>query len=327
MRAKPLVGFQRIAAGRDKIDHVVEIAPGQAGIGRGGQHFAIEITCEKRLAAGAAEHMLRQNVERAGGLAAGAAEHVLRQHIERAGPQRRGVLRILRDGIDRHPALQHLEAIGRHQHGARGFVDAVVGAADPLHQPRGALRRADIDDEIDVAPVDAEIKRGRADHAAQPSRRHRILDLAALRDIERAVMQRDGEAVVVHAPQILKQHLGLAAGVDEHQRGVVAPDQMVDFAERMARGVPGPGQPLARVEHLDNRRRGAAGDDDIGGFGFGRRLAAPETAPAIPARRRWRTARSRAVRARAATAAPARATAGHPASRSPAHATRRARCA
>ena len=97
----------------------------------------------------------------------------------------------------------------------------MIGAADALHQPRGALRRADIDDEIDVAPVDAEIERGGADHAAQFARRHRVLDLAALRDVERAVMQRDGEAVVVHAPQILEQHLGLAAGVDEHQRGLV----------------------------------------------------------------------------------------------------------
>jgi len=34
----------------------------------------------------------------------------------------------------------------------------------------------------------------------------------------------------------------------------------------MPRTVPGPGQPFARVEHLDNRRRGAARDDDIGGF-------------------------------------------------------------
>ena len=34
-----LVGFQRIAAGGDEIDHVVEIGPRQARIGRGGQHF------------------------------------------------------------------------------------------------------------------------------------------------------------------------------------------------------------------------------------------------------------------------------------------------
>jgi hypothetical protein len=35
----------------------------------------------------------------------------------------------------------------------------VIGAADALHDPRSALRRADIDDEIDIASVDAEIER------------------------------------------------------------------------------------------------------------------------------------------------------------------------
>ena len=115
-----------------------------------------------------------------------------------------------------------------------------------------ALRRADIDDEIDVAPVDAEIERGRAHHRAQFAGRHRVLDLAALRDIERAVMQRDGEIVVVHAPQLLENDFRLAARVDEHQRGLVRLDQRVDFAERVARRMPGPGQMLLGVEHGDD---------------------------------------------------------------------------
>ena len=77
-------------------------------------------------------------------------------------------------------------------------------------------------------------------------------------------MQRNREAVVVHAPEILEQHFGLAAGVDEDQRGLVALDQVIHFTERMARGVAGPGQAFFGVEHLDHRRRGAAGHDDIG---------------------------------------------------------------
>ena len=151
----------------------------------------------------------------------------------------------------RGAAFQHLEAVGRHQHGLRRLVEPVVGAADALHQPRRALRRADIDDQIDVAPVDAEIERGRADHRAQLAGRHGVLDLAALRDIERAVMQRDGEVVVVDAPQLLEEEFGLAAGVDEDQRGLVRLDQRVDFAERVARRMAGPGQMLVGVEHGD----------------------------------------------------------------------------
>ena len=59
------------------------------------------------------------------------------------------------------------------------------------------------------------------DHRAQLARRHRLLDLAALRDIERAVMQRDGKIVVVDAPQLLEQEFRLAARVDEDQRRLV----------------------------------------------------------------------------------------------------------
>ena len=221
-----LIGFQRVAAGGDEIDRGVEIGARQPGIGRGGAHFGEELVGEERRAAGA-------------------AEDVLRQHVERAGAQRRRVLRVLRHRIDGGAAFQHLEAVGRHQHRLRRFVQPVVGAADALHQPRGALRRADIDDEIDVAPVDAEVERRGAHHRAQFAGAHGVLDLAALRDIERAVMQRDGEIVVVHPPQFLEQEFGLAAGVDEHQRGLVALDQIVDFAERVAGRMTGPGQMLS----------------------------------------------------------------------------------
>jgi hypothetical protein len=45
----------------------------------------------------------------------------------------------------------------------------VVGAADALDEARRALRRAHLDDQIDVAPVDAEIEAGGADERAQPA--------------------------------------------------------------------------------------------------------------------------------------------------------------
>ena len=171
---------------------------------------------------------------------------MLRQHVERAGAQRRRVLRVLGDGVDGGAAFQHLEAVGRHQHGLRRLIEPVIGAADALQQPRAALGRADIDDQIDIAPVDAEIERRRAHHRAQFSGHHGVLDLAALGDVERAVMQRDGEIVVVDPPQFLEKKFGLAAGVDEDQRGLVRLDQRVDFAERVARRMTGPGQMLAR---------------------------------------------------------------------------------
>ena len=71
----------------------------------------------------------------------------------------------------------------------------VVGAADALQQARDALGRADLDHLVDAAPVDAEIERGGRHHGAQLPRRHRRLDLAALLDVEAAVMQRDRQVV------------------------------------------------------------------------------------------------------------------------------------
>ena len=136
--------------------------------------------------------------------------------------ERRRVLRADVVGLERGAAFQHLEAVGRDQDRLGRLVHAVVGAADALRKPAGALRRADMDDEIDVAPVDAEVERRGGDDGAQAVRLHRLLDAAALADIERAVMQRDRQRILVDAPEFLEQQLRLAAGVDEEQRRLVA---------------------------------------------------------------------------------------------------------
>ena len=240
-----LVGLERVAAGGDEIDRRVEIGARQSRIGRGGAHFVVEFIGEKRLA------------DRA-------AENVLRQHVERAGAQRRRILGILGDGVDRRAAFEHLEAVGRHQHGFRGLIEPVVGAPDALQETRTALGRPDINDQIDVAPVDAQIKRRRAHHRAQLAPRHGVLDFAPLRHIERTVMQRNGEVVVVDAPQLLENPFSLAAGVDEDERRLVRLYQRIDFAECMQRRMPGPGQMLRGVEHGDLRLRAGLRHDKIG---------------------------------------------------------------
>jgi hypothetical protein len=88
------------------------------------------------------------------------------------------------------------------------------------------------------------------------------------------MMQRDGEIVVVEMPKLLKDALGLTAGVDENERGAVRLDQPVDFVERVARRMTGPGQPLAGVEHGDTRRSAGFGDDQIGARRRSRRRSA-----------------------------------------------------
>ena len=77
-------------------------------------------------------------------------------------------------------------------------------------------------------------------------------------------MQRDRERVVVDAPQLLEDALGLAAGVDEDQRGLVALDELVDLADGVVRRMAGPRQALVAVEHADLRRGAAVGHHEIG---------------------------------------------------------------
>ena len=237
-----LVAPQRIAAGGDEIDDAVERLPVDARVGRSADDLRVKLV----------------RVERR---ATGAAQNVLRQHVERAGEQRRRVLGAEIIGFEGCPALQHLEAVGGYQQRLRRLVHAVVGPADALRQPAGALRRTDMHDKIDVAPVDAEIQRRGGDDGAQAARLHRPLHLAALADIERAVMQRDRQRIVVHPPQFLEQHLGLAARVDEKQRGPVVAHRIVDFGNGITRHVACPRHAHPGIEDR-NVRLGAAGNRD-----------------------------------------------------------------
>ena len=120
---------------------------------------------------------------------AGHAHDVLGQHVEPAGARPVAVELARVERVERSAAFQHLEAVGRHQQRPARLVEPVVGAADALRQARHALGRADLDDEIDIAPIDAEIERGGRDYRPQLARRHRRLDLAALLGGEAAVME------------------------------------------------------------------------------------------------------------------------------------------
>ena len=240
-----VVASQRIAAGRGEGDDVVERPAVEAGIWLRRAHLVIELVGEE-------------------GHAAGGSEHVLREHVEGAGAGDRRVLRAGIGGIHRRAAFQHLEPVGGDQHGLGGLVEPVVGAADALGEARGALRRTDIDDEVDVAPVDAEVERRGADDRLQAPRRHGVLDLAALAGVERAVVEGDGEVVVIEVPQLLEDVFRLHARVDEDERRPVLADEVVDLLHRMTGGVAGPGQVPFGLQDLELGRRAALGDDEIG---------------------------------------------------------------
>ena len=105
---------------------------------------------------------------------------MLTEHVARAGAARLAVQRVGAGGFHRGLAFHHLKAVGGHQKRLGGRVVAVVGAANALDEAFDVLRRADLNDQIDRAPVDAEIKAAGADHGAQGTRHHRCLDPFAL---------------------------------------------------------------------------------------------------------------------------------------------------
>ena len=196
-------------------------------------------------------------------LGAGAADDVLGQHVEAGRPRRIAVELARLDGFEGGERFQHLEAVGRRDHGAAGLVQPVVGAADALHQAAHALGRAHLDHEVDVAPVDAEIERGGRHHGAQLAGGHRRLDLAALLDGERAVMQADRQVLLVDAPQPVEHQLGLGARVHEHDRGLVLADDVVDLGHRVMAHVAAPRQALLGVDDADDRLRAGLALHDL----------------------------------------------------------------
>src|SRR6202050_625935 len=80
--SKSVVSLERIAAGGDEIDHGVEILARQSGIGRGRRHLGVKFAGNEWSAAGA-------------------AQHVLCQYVERADAQRGSVLRVLGNCVER----------------------------------------------------------------------------------------------------------------------------------------------------------------------------------------------------------------------------------
>ena len=105
----------------------------------------------------------------------------------------------------------------------------------------------------------------------QVAPRHGRLDLAPLLGGQGAVVQGDGQVVLVQPPQLLEGELGLEAGVDEHQGGARAADGLIDLRHGVLGGVAGPGHLAFRQQHIDHRRRARGALDQIDVLGIAAR--------------------------------------------------------
>ena len=112
--------------------------------------------------------------------------------------------------------LQDLEGEpGGDQDSFGRLVHAVVCPANTLQQPGDPFGRADLDNLINPAPIDAQVQRGGCHHRAQAAGGHGGFDFAALFDFQRAMVEGDRKGAVVQLPQRLEHEFGLGAGVDE----------------------------------------------------------------------------------------------------------------
>ena len=288
-----LVGAQCVAAGRDEIDDAIELAARERSVGQRRSDLAGRSLAGSKGPAQAVPHTC----------CASTSSAPVRVYCVSWAPTAAASM------AARHSSTsKRLPGTSKR---ARGFIQAMIGAADALDQTARTLRRAHIDDEVHIAPVDAQIQRRGCHHGLERAGSHGGLDLAAAGGIERAMMQGDGQAVLVRAPQFLEQQLGLAAGVHEHQRQIVGLDGRIDFGDGIARAVPGPWQRRLRLQHADVVRRAAGDRDEVGKpHRAGIRIAAPDRRAARSASPRWPTVRSARDPAPESQAAPGRAPAG-----------------
>ena len=164
--------------------------------------------------------------------------NLLREDIERACGHQQTVQLAAPHGIDERRAFDELITRGRKQPALGDPAHRVTGASHALQEGVDRPRRADLTNEIHIADVDAELERGR---------RHESLELAALQALLGVESTIAGEAAVVgrhvlfaHSlGQMTRDALGLAARVDEHERGAVLAHELgepiIDLVPHLSR--------------------------------------------------------------------------------------------
>ena len=138
-----------------------------------------------------------------------------------------------------------------------------------MQQPGDPFGRADLDNLINPAPIDAQVQRGGCHHRAQAAGGHGSFDLAALFDFQRAVVEGDRKSAVVQLPQRLEHEFGLGAGVDEDDCHTSVFDMLHDLGGGFQAHVAGPGQATLWQDHPKFRWDAIGHLDASGGSGVG----------------------------------------------------------
>jgi hypothetical protein len=235
---EPVIGAKRVAAGRHKIEHARHDRLVDPGIGQARAHLGKQVIGQERSGAGPRHDMLGQ-------------------HVETTRTERLAIALALLHRFERGRRFQEFEPVAGHQQRLARAIEPVVGPADPLQQPRGTLGRAHLHDKVDVTPVHAKVEAGGADQRAQFAARHRAFHLAPGLARERAVVDADGQRILVRVPQLLEDVFGKEARIGENQGRPVRADLRVDLGDCPGRGMTGPGNRLG-LGQQDRDLRAAA---------------------------------------------------------------------
>ena len=199
---------------------------------------------------------------------------------------------VLGHRLARGLALQHLEAAGRHQQGA--------ATARPAGGWRGrsaapcassTLGRGQLDDQVDVAPVDAEVERRGADHGAQLAPRHGRLDLAPLLGRQEPWCRAMGRLSSLSPHSSWKANSACKRVLTKTSVLPGALDRLIDLGHGVLAGVAGPRHVALGDQHVDDRRRAGLAEDDrrsepppVGGSGAEERgVGSPSSGPSTVA--------------------------------------------
>src|SRR5262249_6418361 len=160
-------------------------------------------------------------------------DDLLREDVERLARRQHAVEASRAHGAAERRALDQLVAGGREEAPLRHRAARVARAPDPLEQGRDAARRAELTHELDGAAVDAELERGRRDEHREVPRAQPLLDpRAAL--LRQAAVVRGDAALADLLAELVRDALGEAPRVAEHERGAVLRRELRDALEDLA---------------------------------------------------------------------------------------------
>ena len=133
---------------------------------------------------------------------------LLGEHVERIGRHRERLDPPRGHPLARHGGMDEVGTVLREDDPSGDLPDLVPGPAHALEAARDRRRRLDLDDEVDLAHVDAELEGRRRDDAAQPPALEIVLDEGPLvlrhRPVVRAGEQRLGPRRLAGLPHELR---------------------------------------------------------------------------------------------------------------------------